>query len=181
MSGDDATRDLDLALTLAARADAITLARFGALDLRVDHKPDLTPVSDADIAVEQALRDVLARERPEDHILGEEHGGTPVFDGRQWVIDPIDGTKNFVRGVPVWASLIALLEDGMPDGRRHQRTGPASALVGRPGTRRTHVGRRRTAAAAVGIGGHRPWSRPACRSPACPAGPTAVCGSTSWP
>ena len=118
MSGDDATRDrtrdLDLALTLAARADAITLARFGALDLRVDHKPDLTPVSDADIAVEQALRDVLARERPEDHILGEEHGGTPVFDGRQWVIDPIDGTKNFVRGVPVWASLIALLEDGTP-------------------------------------------------------------------
>ena len=118
MSGDDATRDrtrdLDLALTLAARADAITLARFGALDLRVDHKPDLTPVSDADIAVEQALRDVLARERPEDHILGEEHGGTPVFDGRQWVIDPIDGTKNFVRGVPVWASLIALLQDGVP-------------------------------------------------------------------
>ncbi len=118
MTGDDATRDrardLDLALTLAARADAITLARFGALDLRVDHKPDLTPVSDADIAVEHALRDVLARERPDDHILGEEHGGTPVFDGRQWVIDPIDGTKNFVRGVPVWASLIALLEDGTP-------------------------------------------------------------------
>jgi histidinol-phosphatase len=118
MSGDDATRDcardLDLALALAARADAITLARFGALDLRVDHKPDLTPVSDADIAVEHGLRDVLARERPDDHILGEEHGGTPVFDGRQWVIDPIDGTKNFVRGVPVWASLIALLEDGTP-------------------------------------------------------------------
>ena len=118
MTGDDASRDrardLGLALTLAARADAITLARFGALDLRVDHKPDLTPVSDADIAVEHALRDVLAQQRPNDHILGEEQGGTPVFTGRQWVIDPIDGTKNFVRGVPVWASLIALLEDGTP-------------------------------------------------------------------
>lgn len=107
-------RDLDLALTLAARADAITVARFGALDLRVDTKPDLTPVTDADEAVETDLRDVLARERPEDAVLGEEHGGTPVLRGRQWVIDPIDGTKNFVRGVPLWASLIALLEDGIP-------------------------------------------------------------------
>ncbi len=77
-------------------------------------KPDLTPVTDADEAVEAGLRDVLAIERPDDHIFGEEHGGTPVFTGRQWVIDPIDGTKNFVRGVPVWASLIALLQDGVP-------------------------------------------------------------------
>ncbi|MGI9123342.1 MAG: histidinol-phosphatase [Mycobacterium sp.] len=114
MTAEGTAADLDLALTLAARADAITLARFGALDLRVDHKPDLTPVTDADEAVEQQLRDVLAHQRPEDHILGEEQGGTPVFQGRQWVIDPIDGTKNFVRGVPVWASLIALLEDGTP-------------------------------------------------------------------
>ena len=106
--------DLDLALALAARADAITSARFGALDLRVDHKPDLTPVTDADEAVEADLREVLARERPHDAILGEEQGGTPVFEGRQWVIDPIDGTKNFVRGVPLWASLIALLNDGVP-------------------------------------------------------------------
>ena len=107
-------RDLDLALDLAARADAITLARFGALDLRVEHKPDLTPVTDADEAVEAALREVLARERPGDDVFGEEHGGTASHSGRQWVIDPIDGTKNFVRGVPVWASLIALLEDGTP-------------------------------------------------------------------
>ncbi len=106
--------DLDLALTLAARADAITAARFGALDLRVDHKPDLTPVTDADEAVEADLRDVLAEQRPRDAILGEEQGGEPVLHGRQWVIDPIDGTKNFVRGVPLWASLIALLEDGVP-------------------------------------------------------------------
>ncbi len=107
-------QDLDLALTLAARADVITVARFGALDLRVDQKPDLTPVTDADEDVEVELRDILSRERPGDAILGEEQGGTPVFSGRQWVIDPIDGTKNFVRGVPLWASLIALLEDGTP-------------------------------------------------------------------
>ena len=114
MSGDGAAADLQLALDLAQRADAITSQRFGALDLRVDTKPDLTPVTDADEAVESALRDVLTRERPGDHILGEEHGGAPVPSGRQWVIDPIDGTKNFVRGVPVWATLIALLQDGTP-------------------------------------------------------------------
>ena len=110
----DLQADLDLALDLAARADVITLARYGALDLHVEHKPDLTPVSDADVAVESALREVLARERPGDAIFGEEHGGEPSHEGRQWVIDPIDGTKNFVRGVPVWASLIALMEDGVP-------------------------------------------------------------------
>jgi len=106
--------DLELALALAARADAITVERFGALDLRVDTKPDLTPVTDADVDVETALRAVLAAERPADAVLGEEHGGSTTFAGRQWVIDPIDGTKNFVRGVPVWASLIALLHDGVP-------------------------------------------------------------------
>jgi histidinol-phosphatase len=114
MSAEELARDLDLALSLADEADAITTARFGALDLRVEQKPDLTPVTDADEAVESAVREVLGRERPGDAIFGEEHGGTPVFTGRQWVIDPIDGTKNFVRGVPVWASLIALLEDGVP-------------------------------------------------------------------
>jgi histidinol-phosphatase len=106
--------DLTMALALADRADALTSARFGALDLRVDTKPDLTPVTDADRAVEAELREVLGRERPGDSVVGEEFGGTTTFNGRQWVIDPIDGTKNFVRGVPVWASLIALLEDGVP-------------------------------------------------------------------
>ena len=106
--------DLALALALADRADALTTARFGALDLHVDTKPDLTPVTDADRAVETDLREALAQERPDDDVLGEEFGGTTTFSGRQWVIDPIDGTKNFVRGVPVWASLIALLEDGVP-------------------------------------------------------------------
>ena len=71
-------------------------------------------MTDADRAVEADVRQVLGRERPDDSILGEEFGGTTTFSGRQWIIDPIDGTKNFVRGVPVWASLIALLEDGVP-------------------------------------------------------------------
>lgn len=114
MSGNDLQADLSVALDLADRADSITLDRFGALDLRVDTKPDLTPVTDADEAVEADLRAELSRERPDDAVLGEEYGGTAAFTGRQWVIDPIDGTKNFVRGVPVWATLIALLEDGVP-------------------------------------------------------------------
>ncbi|MFZ1161494.1 histidinol-phosphatase [Mycobacterium sp.] len=106
--------DLAVALTLADQADAVTMARFGALDLRVDTKPDLTPVTDADQSVESGLRATLSRARPGDSVLGEEFGGSTTLAGRQWIIDPIDGTKNFVRGVPVWASLIALLSDGVP-------------------------------------------------------------------
>ncbi|WP_194815061.1 histidinol-phosphatase [Nocardia sp. XZ_19_385] len=106
--------DLELALRLADEADSITKARFGALDLKVDSKPDLTPVSDADLAVEKAIRGLLEHARPGDSVLGEEFGGEAEFTGRQWVVDPIDGTKNFVRGVPIWATLIALLEDGVP-------------------------------------------------------------------
>jgi len=106
--------DLAVALTLADQADAVTMARFGALDLKVDTKPDLTPVSDADRAVETRLREILSRVRRGDSVLGEEFGGSTILAGRQWIIDPIDGTKNFVRGVPVWASLTALLDDGVP-------------------------------------------------------------------
>ena len=106
--------DINLALKLADQADAVTLDRFGAQDLRIETKPDLTPVTDADQSVERVLRETLSAARPDDALLGEEYGGTAVFAGRQWVIDPIDGTKNFVRGVPVWATLIALLEDGVP-------------------------------------------------------------------
>lgn len=108
------TSDLDLALRLADEADTITRSRFGALDLKVDDKPDLSPVSDADLAVERTVRELLGEQRPDDAVLGEEFGGDAVFRGRQWVVDPIDGTKNFVRGVPVWASLISLLDDGVP-------------------------------------------------------------------
>lgn len=88
--------------------------RFGAVDLRIDDKPDLTPVSDADLACETLIRERLATARPDDTVLGEEFGGDAVREGRQWVVDPIDGTKNFIRGVPVWATLISLLVDGVP-------------------------------------------------------------------
>jgi histidinol-phosphatase len=103
--------DLGLAHELADAADVMTLARFRALDLRVEAKPDLTPVSDADTAVEQLVRDRLALDRPSDAVLGEEYGSTGGGP-RRWVLDPVDGTKNFVRGVPVWATLIALQEHG---------------------------------------------------------------------
>jgi histidinol-phosphatase len=105
--------DLALSHVLADTADAVSMARFRALDLRVDAKPDLTPVSDADTAVERALRGTLARARPRDGVLGEEFGVTDAPAGpgsRQWVIDPIDGTKNFIRGVPIWGTLISLME-----------------------------------------------------------------------
>jgi len=102
--------DLALALHLAEIADQITLARYQALDLQVDKKPDLSPVTDADRAVEHALIEELTKQRPDDATLGEEFGQHPGSSGRSWVIDPIDGTKNFVRGVPVWATLIALLD-----------------------------------------------------------------------
>jgi len=103
--------DLDLAHSLADAADAITLDRFRALDLQVDTKPDLTPVSDADRSVERSLRGLVQAARPGDALLGEEYGADG--DGpRRWVVDPVDGTKNFVRGVPVWATLIALQVEG---------------------------------------------------------------------
>jgi histidinol-phosphatase len=102
--------DLSLALYLADIADEISAARFRATDLRVETKPDLTPVSDADRAVETAIRTKLAELRPGDAIVGEEFGADAQTTRRRWVIDPIDATKNFVRGVPVWATLIALME-----------------------------------------------------------------------
>jgi histidinol-phosphatase len=105
--------DLTLAHRMADAADAISAARFRAVDLRVEAKPDLTPVTDADTAVERALREVLAAERPADAVLGEEYGATGAA-GRRWIVDPIDGTKNFVRGVPIWATLIALVDGDLP-------------------------------------------------------------------
>ncbi|GAA3198548.1 histidinol-phosphatase [Actinocorallia longicatena] len=103
--------DLRLAHVLADAADDLTARRFRALDLRVETKPDLTPVSDADRAVEEQIRGTLKRARPRDAVIGEEFGKTG-FSQRCWVIDPIDATKNFVRGIPAWATLIALMEDG---------------------------------------------------------------------
>jgi histidinol-phosphatase len=96
--------DLALALSLADDADRIALSRFRALDLRVETKPDLSPVSEADQAIEVALRERLARERPGEPVLGEEEGGE---DASGWVLDPIDGTRNYTRGIPVWATMVA--------------------------------------------------------------------------
>jgi histidinol-phosphatase len=104
--------DLDLALELADAADAITLSRFRAADLVVETKPDLTPVSEADRAVEQGLRERLAVMRPRDAVVGEEYGDAGVDGSRRWIVDPIDGTKGYVRGMPVWATLLALEQDG---------------------------------------------------------------------
>ncbi|NYI69750.1 histidinol-phosphatase [Naumannella cuiyingiana] len=101
--------DMRVAHMLADNADAISLDRFRASDLRVDAKPDLTEVTDADIAVEEAVRAVLRKARPRDAVHGEELADTG-HGPRRWVIDPIDGTRNYVRGVPVWATLIALFD-----------------------------------------------------------------------
>lgn len=106
------TDDLALALELADLADAITMPRYRASDLVVATKPDLTPVSEADTAVERALRSRVAAARPGDAVVGEEYGTTGTGP-RRWIVDPIDGTKNYVRGVPVWATLIALQENGV--------------------------------------------------------------------
>jgi histidinol-phosphatase len=109
----DYRADLDLALRLADLADSISLPRFRAQDLVVETKADSSPVTDADRAVEQALKQLLAEERPNDAVIGEEFGNTGNGN-RTWIIDPIDGTANFMRGVPVWGALIALAIDGKP-------------------------------------------------------------------
>ncbi|TFC83577.1 histidinol-phosphatase [Cryobacterium sp. TMT3-29-2] len=105
--------DLLLATELADLADAISRDRFTAMDLVVTTKPDRTPVTDADQAVERAIRDALSVRRPTDGILGEEFG-TEGSSERQWIIDPIDGTAGFLRGIPIWGTLIALAVDNVP-------------------------------------------------------------------
>ncbi|MFA5918647.1 MAG: inositol monophosphatase family protein [Candidatus Nanopelagicaceae bacterium] len=104
--------DLALALQIADAADLITSSRYQSLDLIITTKPDNTPVTDADKATEEAIRNILQSERPQDGLVGEEFGETKSTGSRYWVIDPIDGTKNFMRAVPTWATLIALVEDG---------------------------------------------------------------------
>lgn len=105
--------DLRLAHVLADAVDQLTMSRFKAQDLEVSTKPDLTEVTDADRAAEELVRAQLRRSRSRDQVIGEEFGSTGSSP-RQWVIDPIDGTSNFVRGVPVWGTLIGLIEDGRP-------------------------------------------------------------------
>jgi len=106
--------DLAVAQVLAAEADLIAIDRYRAQDLDVQFKPDRTHVTDADTRVEQMVRAHLADARPGDAILGEE-GGESGSSARRWIVDPIDGTSNFVRGVPIWGALIALTIDGVPE------------------------------------------------------------------
>ena len=108
----DLAADLRLAHELADLADVITMARFRASDLVVETKPDLTPVSEADRDVERAMRERLAEVRPGDLVFGEEYGADDGDAERRWIVDPIDGTKSYVRGMPVWATLIALEDHG---------------------------------------------------------------------
>ncbi len=106
------TDDLAFALSLADLADEITMRGFRSVDLVVETKPDLTPVSAADREVERVIRERVATTRPADAIVGEEHG-TSGSGPRRWIVDPIDSTKNYVRGVPIWGTLVALEEDGV--------------------------------------------------------------------
>ena len=113
---DSLAADLDLARRIADAADAVTHGRFRASDLTVDRKPDRTPVTDADVACEDEVRRLLAAERPDDAVLGEERGAgaRAAAGGRRWIVDPIDGTKNYSRGLPVFATLLALVVDDEP-------------------------------------------------------------------
>jgi histidinol-phosphatase len=106
--------DLAVALVLAAEADLIAIDRYRAQDLDVQLKPDRSQVTDADTRVERIIREHLAGARPDDAIVGEEFG-TAGTSRRQWIIDPIDGTSNFVRGVPIWGALVSLVIDGVPE------------------------------------------------------------------
>jgi histidinol-phosphatase len=103
--------DLRLGHVITDMVDSLTLSRFQAADLQVETKPDLTPVTDADKDAEELVRTQLRRTRPRDAVVGEEFDATG-HSARRWIVDPIDGTKNYVRGVPVWATLLALVEDG---------------------------------------------------------------------
>ena len=107
----DLLSDVELLKVLADASDEISIDRFHAQDLQIETKPDATPVTDADRAVEKKIREILATERPSDAIVGEEFGNSQEIrsGSRYWVIDPIDGTKNFLRGVPIWATLIGLV------------------------------------------------------------------------
>lgn len=134
----NANSDLALAHRLADLADQISLARYQALDLVVETKPDTTPVTDADRAVEEAIRSLIAKERPDVLIIGEEFGGAESLENaapgtRFWIIDPIDGTKNYLRGVPTWATLVAagrVSDDGVQSNSQGDPASRYSLAVG---------------------------------------------------
>ena len=140
----DLSADLDLALRLADAADAASMSRFDAADLEVRLKSDATHVTEADLATERAIRAVLEAERPEDGVFGEEYGISGDAR-RQWIVDPIDGTANYLKGIPMWTTLIALSIDGIP------RVGVASQPA---------IGRRWWAATGLGAWTNAPAGEP---------------------
>ncbi len=141
---EDLTAELDLALRLADAADAVSMARFDAPDLDVQTKADASHVTEADLATERAIRALIEVERPADGIFGEEYGATGDL-ARQWIIDPIDGTANYLKGIPMWTTLIALAIDGVP------RVGVASQPA---------IGRRWWAATGLGAWTNTPDGTP---------------------
>ena len=106
-----AATELEFALELAEIADRVSMAGFRSSDLQVSTKPDMTPVSQADEDVERLLREHISEHRPDHAVVGEEFG-TSGSEEWTWIIDPIDSTKNYVRGIPVFATLIALTRAG---------------------------------------------------------------------
>ena len=140
----DLSEDLALALRLADAADAVAMARFDAADLDVHVKADASPVTEADLATEQAIRSLLETHRPDNGVFGEEFGSSGDAS-RQWIIDPIDGTANYLKGIPMWTTLIALVIDGVP------RVGVASQPA---------IGRRWWAASGMGAWTNVPGSEP---------------------
>ena len=127
--------DLELVRKIGKAADAVSMARFLSQDLVIETKPDATPVTDADKATEKCIREILESERPDDGILGEEFGADISGKKRYWVIDPIDGTKSFLRGLPVWSTLIALVEVNQVDGKDQHEV--VVGLVSSPALART--------------------------------------------
>lgn len=104
--------EVAIAHGLADRAGTIAMGLFRGEGLEVRLKADLSMVTLADTSIEAMIREQLAVAFPDDHVFGEEEGGDASVDGRVWIIDPIDGTSNFARGVPAWGTLIALRQDG---------------------------------------------------------------------
>ena len=103
--------DVEAAIAAARAAGEIALRHFRT-DLAVEKKADRSPVTEADRASERKIVSVLSERFPEDGFLGEEFGDSSAGKRRRWIVDPIDGTKSFVRGIPFFATLVALEEDG---------------------------------------------------------------------
>ncbi len=125
MTSDELTARLHLGLTAAREAGRLTLEHFQREGLEVERKSDQSPVTVADRGAEQLLRDRIAAEFPDDGILGEELGERPGTSGFRWILDPIDGTKSFIHGVPLYGTLVGI----------EQQSRPAAGIIHIPATR----------------------------------------------